>query len=136
MANMAFLSDISYEGVQIEISFNIEESKEHLDEDYRVIEQEGIESIIRERFIPWLKGEQFADRDDNLLFEGMKLYYITYSYGRIIAKYSPTGEDAFFGQFEFSFESASEYTEDVFESVAMQIYVYNGKLVKVSGYDV
>lgn len=136
MANMAFLSDISYEGVQIEISFNIEESKEHLDEDYRVIEQEGIESIIRERFIPWLKGEQFADRDDDLLFKGMKLYYITYSYGRIIAKYSPTGEDAFFGQFEFSFESASEYTEDVFESVAMQIYVYNGKLVKVSGYDV
>ena len=133
---MAFLSDISYEGVQIEISFNIEESKEHLDEDYRVIEQEGIESIIRERFIPWLKGEQFADRDDDLLFKGMKLYYITYNYGRIIAKYSPTGEDAFFGQFEFSFESASEYTEDVFESVAMQIYVYNGKLVKVSGYDV
>ena len=60
----------------------------------------------------------------------------TLEYGRIIARYSPTGEENYFGQFEFSFESGSAYTADMLEAVAMQVYVLDGKIVKVDGYDV
>jgi hypothetical protein len=64
------------------------------------------------------------------------VYAVEYHFGRIIAKYSPTGEDAYFGQFEFDFESSGEYTSDMMEGSAMQVYVKDGMVVKVSGYDI
>ena len=66
----------------------------------------------------------------------MRIYAIDYSYGQIAASYSPTGEDAFFGQFEFDFESSDAYTADMLEGTAMQVYVYEGKVVKVIGYEI
>lgn len=40
------------------------------------------------------------------------------------------------GQFEFSFESSNDYTSDMLEAVAMEVYVYDGRIVKVRGYDI
>ena len=125
-----------YKGINVKIQSNEKESKMHLDEDFSVLMNEGIENIIKNNFISWLKGENFKDRDDNKIMEGLELYEITYNYGRIIEKYSPINKEAFFGQFEFCFNSSSEYTEDILEAVAMQVYVYEGKVVKVSGYDI
>ena len=129
-------SGIIYRDNEIIISFNAEESREHIRDDFGVLMSEGIEKIIKERFIPWLKGDQFPDKDDALVYDGLHLTGILYHHGRIIARYSPTGTDDRFGQFEFTFDSCSAYTEDMLEAVAMQVYVHDGKIVKVSGYDV
>ena len=66
----------------------------------------------------------------------IKLYSISYNYGRIVDEYSPTGKENYFGQFEFSFESSNDYTSDMLEAVAMEVYVLDGKVVKVSGYEI
>ena len=42
----------------------------------------------------------------------------------------------YFGQFEFYFESYNDYTKDIFEAVAMHIYILNESAVKVSRYDI
>ena len=39
-------------------------------------------------------------------------------------------------QFEFDFESSGEYTADMLEASAMQVYVKDGEIIKVSGYDI
>lgn len=130
------MSEWMYKGLPIEIQFDPEISRAHLEDDLAVLDRAGFDWIVRERFIPWLKGADFTDRDDDKIFEGLKLYEILYNYGKIIAKYSPTGEENMFGQFEFSFESASEYTADMLEAVAMQVYILNGEIVKVGGYDI
>lgn len=132
----ALPSEIRYRDVELTIDFNGQESRDHVCEDFDALQAEGIEKIIRQRFIPWLKGEQFPDREDDLVYDGLRLTEIMYYYGRIIAKYSPTGKEDWFGQFEFQFDSCSAYTEDMLEAVAMQVYVKDGKIVKVSGYDV
>ncbi len=131
-----FTSQIEYNGIPIEIEFNIEESKRHLPDDYAVLQQAGIETVIKDKFIPWLKGGEFSDRDDSLIYDGIKPYYITYTYGKIVAEYSPTKSEDTFGQFEFSFESTNDYTSEIIESVAMEIYVLNGEIVKVDGFDI
>ena len=130
------LSGIRYQNTEIVIDFNGEESRKHIREDFDALQREGIEKTIREQFIPWLKGEQFPEKKDDLVYEGLHLTEILYHYGRIIARYSPTGKDEQFGQFEFQFDSCSTYTEDMLEAVAMQVYVKDGRIVKVSGYDV
>lgn len=131
-----FTSQIEYEGVAIEIEFNIKESKEHLLEDFAVLQKEGIENIIKSRFIPWFKADEFKDRNDDLIFEGLKIYGIEYYYAMIAARYSPTQKDEKVGQFDFLFESGNEYTADMMESTAMQIYVLNGQILMVNGYEV
>lgn len=131
------VSDLKYNEVNIAIYPSaMEESKKHIVQDYEVLKQEGIENIIKKKFIPWLKGEEFPDRDDNEIFMGMEIYQISYIYSKIAAKYSPTGEENFFGRFEFSFVSSNDYTSDMLEAVAMEVYVYDGRIVKVRGYDI
>ena len=136
MKPQTYISQVEYMGIPIEIEFNIEESKEHLSEDYAVLQKEGIDSIIRNRFITWFKTDKFKNRDDNLIYEGLKIYSIVYCYGMIDSRYSPTQKQEMAGQFTFFFESGSEYTSDMLESTAMEIYVLNGKIVKVDGYEV
>ena len=129
-------SGLKYRDVPVVITSDLEQGKTHIEEDYAVLNQEGIDQIILKRFVPWLKGDQYADRDDLKVFENISVYSVEYHYGRIIAKYSPTGDDAYFGQFEFDFESSGEYTADMLEGCAMQVYVKDGAIVKVSGYDI
>ena len=64
------------------------------------------------------------------------LCFVCYDYGRIIAEYSPTGKEDFFGHFEFEMESSNDYTSDMLEAVAMEVYVLGDEIVKVDGYDV
>jgi len=131
------VSELEYKGISIEIlQMDQEESQKHIEQDFEVLVRENIDHIIKEQFIPWLKGEDFLDRDDDLIFEGLSVYYICYTYGRIIAEYSPTGKEDYFGQFEFEMESSSDYTSDMLEAVTMQVYVLGDKIVKVDGYDV
>lgn len=127
---------MKYKDIEVQITFEKEESKKHLEKDFNVLLEVGIDNLIKEQFIPWIVGTNFKDRDQNKIFEGLKLYEICYHYGRIIEKYSPIGEENYFGQFEFCFESGSEYTDDILESVAMEVYVLDGKVVKVGGYDI
>ena len=128
--------ELTYKDVPIEIEFDIEESQKHIEEDFNVLCEADIETLIKEHFIPWLLNEQFKDRDPQKVFEGLRVFEIFYNYGKIIAKYSPTGEENYFGQFEFDFESSNEYTEDILEASAMKVYILNGKIVKVEGYDI
>ena len=127
---------MEYNGIKIEITFNPAESEQHLAADLQTVMDAGVENLAKEKFIPWLLGSEFQDRDADKVLAGLKLYEINYHYGKIVAKYSPTGEDNYFGQFEFCFESGSDYTKDILQAVAMQIYVLDDKIVKVSGYDI
>ena len=103
---------------------------------FETLKKEGIDNIIKERFIPWLKTDEFRDRDGELIFKGLKLYSIVYCYAMIDARYSHSNQQEMAGQFDFFFESGNEYTSDMMESVAMQIYVLHGHIVKVDGYEV
>lgn len=124
-----------YNGVEIEADDD-EESRKHIGEDFDCLQKEGIKKLIRERFIPWFKGEEFADRDDQRVFEGLRVFAIHYHYSKIVAEYSPTNEDGFFGQFEFDFDSANDYTADMFEATAFQVYVKDGEVVGTDGYEI
>ena len=131
------MSKLSYNGISIDIlEPDEEESKKHIEHDFAVLVRENIEKIIKERFIPWIKGEDFPDKDDDLILEGLNIYYICYDYGKIIAEHSPTGKEDFFGHFEFEMESSNDYTADILEAVAMEVYVLGDEIVKVDGYDV
>ncbi|MDE6731622.1 MAG: hypothetical protein K2J77_01925 [Oscillospiraceae bacterium] len=118
-----------YNCVAVEVE-ETEESLSHIDEDFATLVKADIDNIIAEKFIPWLKCEEFADRDDKLVFEGLRVCSVTYYY------YSPSGEGGFFGRFEFDFVSSSDYTEDMLECVAMEVYIQNGEVVRVSGFEV
>ena len=115
-------SGLKYRDIPIIITFDPEQSKAHIEDDYAVLNKEGIDQIILKKFVPWLKGDQYADRDDQKVFESISAY--------------ATGEDAYFGQFEFDFESSGEYTADMLEASAMQVYIKDGEIIKVSGYDI
>ena len=130
------LSGIRYRDTEIIICFNVEESRDHIRDDFSALMSEGIEKTIKEKFIPWLKGDQFSDKEDALVYDGLHLTGIEYYYDRIVAEYSPTGKDDHFGQFAFIFDSCSAYTEDMLEAVEMEVYVKDGKIIKVRGYDV
>lgn len=100
------------------------------------MQKEGIDNIIKKRFIPWFKTEEFMDRDNNLIYEGLKIYGIVYCYGMNDAKYSLSKIQKKAWQFTFFLESGNEYTSDMLESTAMEIYILNGEIVKVDGYEV
>lgn len=132
----SYFTGVKYKDVEIVIDDDTEDIKKHFHEDYDIILQEGIDRIIKERFIPWLKGEDFNDKDDAKILEGLKVYHVTYRYNRIIAKYSPIGKEGYFGVFEFHFESSNDYVSDILQAVAMEICIYDDKIVKVDGYDI
>lgn len=133
-----FKSELKFNGVKVIIKSNSnkEESKKHLNHDCEIVRNVGLDKIILEKFIPWLKGKDYLDRDNQKVLEGLKLYEVTYNYMKISAKYSPTGKDDYFGYFEFCFESGDDYTSDMLEAVSMEVYIYNDKIVKVNGYDI
>ena len=131
-----YVSPYAVRGVPVIIDPPDSVSERHLPDDFAALEREGFDKVVREKFIPWFRGEQFADRDDERIFEGLRLDAAAYRYGRIIADYSPTGEEGFFGQFEFDFVSGSDYTADMLEATAMQVYIHDGRIVRVSGYEI
>ena len=131
-----YTSDLMYGGTAIDIDYNVEESKVHLYEDFAVLQNEGIENIIRNRYLPWFKGKEFSDKDDDLIIEGLKVYGIVYCYGPIDRKYTNTETDEKGGEFTFCFECGNDYVRGMMESVAMTVFVYDGKIAGVDGYEV
>lgn len=75
----SYLSDLKYHDVNIEV-FDVEESKDHLAADYAVLEEYGIENLVKDQFIPWVKGTAYKDRDNDKVFEGLSVDSIAYSY--------------------------------------------------------
>jgi len=129
-------TNLAYNGIEIEIQSNREDSLKHINEDYEVLKKEGIENLIKTMFIPWLKTEKYKDMDDEKIYEGLKLYEINYHYQKYIAKYSPTNQDDFFGEFEFDFESGNEYTKKLLQASAFDVLVCNGKVYKGRNFDI
>ena len=113
-----FDTDIVYQGVNIWITDNIEESKLHVEEDYAKLTEIGIDKIVREMYLPWLKAEEFKDRDDDKILEGLKIDDITYEY------ISATGE----GRFDIFFISCSTDTYDMLESDCMELTLKDGDI--------
>ena len=131
-----YTTALRYRDVPVVISLDQEQSKPHVEEDFAVLTGAGIETLVREKLIPWIKGEQFPDREDEKIYTGLRLYEIDYSYSRIVARYSPTGEDGLFGEFSLNYESAGDYTADMLEAVEMRVLVANGKIAGVRCFDV
>ena len=129
-------SELSFRGVPVTIIFDIEAGQHHLAEDFAALEKAGIDNLIKTDFIAWLKGDNGTNISDETILAGLHLYGVNYQYGKIVAQYSPTGEEDNFGQFEFDFDCGNEECRDVFEAVAMQVYVHDGEIVKVSGFDI
>lgn len=128
--------DLEYDGVNILISSNSEESVKHIQKDFDTLKRAGIEKLIKEYFIPWLKGEKHQDLEDNEVYNGLKIAGISYQYHRIIGKYSPTGEDGYFGEFEFDFKSSNNYTKDLLQASAFVVLVDDGKIYHDRNYDI
>ncbi|MCF0143087.1 MAG: hypothetical protein HUJ75_06895, partial [Parasporobacterium sp.] len=79
---------------------------------------------------------EFKDRDRDKIYEGLKISHIRYNYGIICEKYSPTGADNYFGQFELHLNSCSDYTEDMLQQSAIEIFILDGKVVGTRKWDV
>ena len=129
-------TNLKYNNIEIIINSNKEESLKHIKEDYEVLKNEGIEKLIKNSFIPWLKGEDYKELDDEKIYSGLKLTNISYHYHRIIDKYSPTKADDFFGEFEFNFESSNKYTENLLQTSAFVLLINNGKIYYGRNYDI
>ena len=56
-------SGLKYRDIPVIITFDPEQSKAHIEDDYAVLNKEGIDQIILKKFVPWLKGDQYADRE-------------------------------------------------------------------------
>ena len=132
----SIITNYSYGEIPVEVEYNIDASMERLPYDFETLKKEGIDNIIKERFIPWLKTDEFRDRDGELIFKGLKLYSIVYCYAMIDARYSHSNQQEMAGQFDFFIESGNEFSSDMMESVDMQIYVLLVHIVKVDGYEV
>ena len=129
-------TNLKYKDIEIMIGSNKEESLKHIEEDFEVIKNAGIENMIKTNFIPWLKGDNFKDLNDEEIYNGLRLTDISYSYHRFVAKYSPTKQDDFFGEFEFDFESGNEYTENLLQASAFVALVNRGKVYFGNNFDI
>lgn len=129
-------TNLKYNNIDILIGANKEESLKHIEKDYKVLSKEGIEKLIKTNFIPWLKGNEFKELDDDEIYSGLKLTNISYHYHRIIDKYSPNGKDDFFGEFEFDFESGNEYTKNLLQASAFVVLINNDKIYPGRNYDI
>lgn len=129
-------TNLKWNNIDILISSNNEESSKHIQNDYEVLESEGIEKLIKNNFIPWLKGDEFKNLDNDKIYNGLKLTNISYHYHKIISKYSPTEKDDFFGEFEFDFESNNNYTQDLLQASAFVVLVNDKKVYYGRNYDI
>ena len=129
-------TELKFNGIEIEIGCNSEESLKNINEDYEVLKKEGLEKFIRADFIPWLKDDEFNDLDDDKIYKGLKLTEISYYYDFICDKYSPTNKGDYFGQFAFTFESSNRYTKNLLEVAEFVLLINNGKIYYDQSYEV
>lgn len=115
------------------INIGIKEEKylKYLDKDFPIMKS-NVNKLIDNELIPWIKPTKELTFDK--IKNDLKLYCISYSYNHIIAKYSPTQKDDYFGEFDFSFESKEGYS--YIQAVEMKVYIKNNEILKVSCYDI
>lgn len=129
-------TNLTYNGIEIKIPMDFIESQKHIQEDFNVIKNTDMEKLIKEQYLPWFKGDDFKDADDEQIYNGLKITAIDYFYHRIVEEYSPTHETDYFGEFQFTLLSSSDYTKDMLDAVSMNILINKGKIVEVSGYNI
>ena len=117
-------TNIFYNNVEIIISTNILESKKHIYDDYKLLDNNQVEKLIREKFIPWLKESVKEDYNDDMIFNGLKVYAIAYKYFDDYSK------------FVFSFEGNTDYVNNLLQAADMEIIIKNGEISKINCYDV
>lgn len=117
-------TNIFYNNVEIIISTNILESKKHVYNDYKLLGDKQIEKLIREKFIPWLKEGVNNDYNNDRIFDGLEVYMVTYGY---FVDYS---------KFVFSFESNTDYLNNLLQAADMEIIIKDGEISKINCYDV
>ncbi len=117
-------TNLFYKNIEVIISKNILESKKHVYDDYKLINDKEIEKIIRERLIPWLKEGVDEDYNDDMIFNGLKVYAVAYKYFDDYSK------------FVFSFEGNTDYVNNLLQAVDMEIIIKNGEISKINCYDV
>lgn len=117
-------TNIFYNNVEIIISANILESKKHVYDDYKLLDNNQVEKLIREKFIPWLKESMKEDYNDDMIFNGLKVYAIAYKYFDDYSK------------FVFSFEGNTDYVNNLLQAADMEIIIKNGEISKINCYDV
>jgi hypothetical protein len=115
----------------INIGIKKEKDLENLDKDFSIMKS-NIDKLIDNKLIPWIKPTKEFTFDK--IKNDLKLYCISYSYNYIIAKYSPTKKDDYFGKFDFNFESKEGYT--YIQAVGMEVYIKDNKILKVICYDI
>lgn len=129
-------SNIKYNNIEIMISSNVEESLKHVKENFNLLKKEGIENLIKTNFIPWLKGNEFKELEDEKIYFGLKLTDISYSYKFICEKYSPTNKDDYFGDFEFTFESGNDYTKNLLQASMFVLLIKDDKIYFGNNFDI
>ena len=67
-------SGLKYRGIPIIITSDPEQSKAHIEEDYTVLNKEGIDQIVLKKFVPWLKGDQYAE---GMIRRYLKVFLLT-----------------------------------------------------------
>ncbi len=118
-------SGIYYNGTEIIFSSDFIKSKEHVQDDLKLLDDKTMDRIMREKFLPWLKQNQ-PDMDDDKILEGLKLFGVSYS-----------ARDSY-NKFTFSFESGDDYTKNLLQAADIEIIIRDGKIVEdeISCYDI
>ena len=129
-------TNLKYNDIDIVIGSNKEDSLLHIKKDFDVIQKAGIDKLIKSNFIPWLKGEDNKDLDDEEIFNGLKITDISYSFNKIVEKYSPTNKDDYFGEFEFDFVSCNDYTKNLLQASAFVVLVNNDNIYFGNNFDI
>ena len=126
-----------YNGVDILIvGSNEEGSMDHVENDLKILNKKSLDTLLKEKFVPWLKGTQYKDMDDDKIIKGIKLYEVTYSYHKFAKQYSPINKECYLGEFELCFESSNEYTKSILEAAQMNIIIYGNKIVSMKCHDI
>ncbi len=126
----------SIAGINISLYDNkvSEEMLKTLNANYNVVNKE-YKKYLNDDFIKWLKPENYGANKD-IVSKGLKITEIIYDFSHIIAKYSPTGKDDYFGRFDFMIEPTNSEAKKVFDVSTMELYCKDGKIVKCCCYDV
>ena len=128
-------TNLTLEGVKVAVRDSSEDKLDQLEKDFKVLKKE-YKSYIDSKFIPWLKGSKYKDISDKELKNSIKLESIDYGYTHTIAKYSPTGKDDYFGEFELMYRPTNNAGKEVFDVASITLYIKGNKVVKATCTDV
>lgn len=107
------------DGIKIKVIGKIRDGREHIQKDFELLAK-GLDRVEKEVFIPWLKGEKFADRDNQKVDEGIKPYEVEYE------------RKENYGAFSFYVRSQGDYTRDMFDAACISCNVNDDGIIESS----